>query len=66
MTVDRVFEDLEVELELRVRAWLTMAEQAAQEGDRWSAEIHKGRAEALHQFGLWIADHFKLPVGYGA
>lgn len=66
MTTARIFEDLEVELELRVRAWLTMAAQASSEGDRWSCEMQKARAEALHDFGLWIADHFKLPVGYGA
>lgn len=65
MTTDRVLADLEEQLTLRVKAWLTMAEQASSEGDRWSAEIHKGRAEALHEFGLWMAAHFHLPAGYG-
>lgn len=66
MTPEQIFEDLEVELAREIRTWLLMADQAAGEGDRWMVEIHKGRAEALHQFGLWIAAHFHLPVGNGA
>lgn len=66
MTTARIFADLDQELEVRIRAWITMAEQAADEGDRWSTEIHKARADALHDFGCWVAEHFHLPVGDGA
>ena len=66
MTPAQVFADLEQELQLEIRTWLLMADQAASEGDRWTCEIHKARADALHAFGLWMAAHFHLAVGDGA
>ena len=63
MTPDQIFADLEQELQLEIRTWLLMADQAASEGDRcWTCEIHKARADALHAFGLWMAAHFHLTL----
>lgn len=48
------------DIELRVRAWRTMAQQARSEGDAYTARIHEGKADTLAQLARDLREQ---PVG---